>query len=396
MLHRLTFKEKLVSFPLRAISYLFIADPQSRREFAYHYCRVFISPQSLASLSKLRKMALLEGERSAIIAEPTDFHGEVLLGMINYYVDLGFQRILVLVSPKQYKRLEGAIVTHPNVTVLPLDEIFFNRVFRYGNLKVDSYFLTTLIFRTFSLKRYCKGNPHFAERVCGILHTLTEDRRPEIGNLFKRQRAFLLNNFSSEEGVREVNASYFCRSSDQKTEPKDDKLRYISVGMRNKQILYDAFRALRKIHPEAQLTLVARTQQLVPPDLLPNVRCQADKGYDVLFEEIRSSRFILALLSSEEETDRAFLRKDYSKSSGNAQLSLGFNRPMIIEEAFAGCYGFTAENAVVYPAGGLEDALMQAANMSEEAYSAMQSELFKLFEEKKARALESLKNATRH
>ncbi|GHB26343.1 hypothetical protein GCM10007094_13240 [Pseudovibrio japonicus] len=396
MFHRLTLLEKLVSFPLRAISYLFIFDGQSRREFAYHYCKIFISRQSFASLSKLRKMILLEGERSAIIAEPTDFHGEVLLGLTNYYVDMDFKQIIVLVTPKQYERLEGAIVHHPNVIVFPLDEIFFNHVFRLRNLKVDSYFLTTLVFRTFSLKRYCKGNPHFAERVCGIVHTLKEATRPEIDNLLKSQRAFLLNNYSSDEGLKEVNTSYFHRQNKQHARQQGDKLRFISVGIRNKKDLFNAFRAVLRVHSDAELVLIARLQPHIPPDLVSNIHCQADKGYDVLFEEVQSSRFILALLDSKEDADLPFLRKDRSKSSGSAQLALGLNRPMIIEEAFAKCYGFTAENAVLYPVGGLKGALMQAANMSEEAYSAMQTELSKLSEEKKVRALESLTYATRN
>ena len=58
-------------------------------------------------------------------------------------------------------------------------------------------------------------------------------------------------------------------------------------------------------------------------------------------------------------------------------MSLGLNKPMLLEETFAKIYGFTAEDSILYHGNNLCEAMKQAIAMKENEYAGKLSALEK-------------------
>ncbi|MDR2602094.1 MAG: hypothetical protein LBC53_06555 [Spirochaetaceae bacterium] len=107
----------------------------------------------------------------------------------------------------------------------------------------------------------------------------------------------------------------------------------------------------------------------IPPEHKDVIKALDSLPYRQMYDEIENSDFILALI------DRASLRY-INAASGSYQLSLGFERPIVLNERFACAVGFTRENSVIYEQNSdLADAMAFAAEMSAVEYARMASAL---------------------
>ena len=91
-----------------------------------------------------------------------------------------------------------------------------------------------------------------------------------------------------------------------------------------------------------------------------------------MYKNCMESDFLLALLDPESKAQDAY--KD-GTTTGSKQLSLGLNKPMLIESTFADIYGFSDQDSVTYQGDALYQAMKEAIAMDKDTYQSKLSHL---------------------
>ena len=126
----------------------------------------------------------------------------------------------------------------------------------------------------------------------------------------------------------------------------------------------------------------------IPENLAPYIEFKGKLSYKDMYDEIKNADFILMLLDPKSKEHKRYMT---TRVTGNAQLSYGFDKPVIINEEFADFYHFNSGNSIIEKGGDLATAMEEAINCSPEEYSKLQDNLKITANEIFKKSLENLK-----
>ncbi len=315
-------------------------------------------------------------DKSVLIVEPNECHGETLPGFTKYFQDLGycvdifmrtgtfnenpFSRYPQSLYPNIYKGCSTEIKnTLASPEILEYDYVFFNSNWEYAHGKTYTAYLGFFPQAKFGSMFVEHGAYFFQKNECNCL--------------YGQERVFALTDaLGGEMGIKTLSPHYF--GDVRITKKSSDEVRFAVVGVspdrRNVDLLLDAVDTLTKGGVENfRITCIGDGRRSVPKGLGGVLNFLGRQSFSVLYEEVEKADFILALLDPSSENHRNYLR---GKASGTVQLSLGFGKPMIIEEHFAEVYGFNNENCLLYRGNELASTMKNAIEMSQGEYCNIQ------------------------
>lgn len=150
----------------------------------------------------------------------------------------------------------------------------------------------------------------------------------------------------------------------------------LNEDMRDINGLFHAVRNILKIPgPEFEIHVIGGAKlESVPNDLHDVFRTLGRLDFKDMYEAIEQADFLMPLLNSSIPKHRKYLNHD---TTGTHQLSLGFQKPMIIDEVFSQAYVLDQKTAVIHGADGLLDGMNRARNLSRSELSVMHDALAK-------------------
>jgi len=175
---------------------------------------------------------------------------------------------------------------------------------------------------------------------------------------------------------RQVNPHYFGNFD---VKHKNSRTNFMVIGnmnpaYRNYDLLMNSIRELKNKNKDFVVTVIGYTTDInmIPEDIRDKFDIKGYLSYREMYDEVIKSDFILMLLDNNIE---AHLKYKNTKSSGNVQLSYGFNTPVIISNDFAEFYKFNKNNSIIYENNNLLESLERAINCSDSDYINLQNNL---------------------
>lgn len=382
--------EKFLRLVLKVIMPIFIWNKDKRKEFIRHVSRFKFSFCSIANYKALMNRPM--NNKTVLIIEPNDFHGEVILGYAEYFTLLGYD-VDVIVTPNQMKTNPFNLCNLENIRCYAIDEIMFKKVL--ASPKATNY--EVILFSSVdgmhgSVVRYVDEDMY--KKTLAVLHNKVHLEKEDNKKLYEDSKLLVLRNFSNDSKLWEVNPHYFGKV---KPEELNKVINFITVGLldpkrRNGSLMIDAIRFLvENGFTNFKITVICRHKMgKFPKDVAPYLDVKVGLKYDAMYHEMEKADYFLPLLDPKNEGQREYLSL---LSTGSIQLILGFLCPPIINEEFAKAYGFDVENAVVYKDNDLATAMLEAVKISDENYDMMTAKLIELSDYKKEISLNNLRKA---
>ncbi|MCQ2572240.1 MAG: hypothetical protein MJ165_04605, partial [Alphaproteobacteria bacterium] len=139
-----------------------------------------------------------------------------------------------------------------------------------------------------------------------------------------------------------------------------------------------------------RVDVVGKGTLYIPHKLHKYINVMGRLNYKDMYATVNNADYILALL---DPTNPQHDRYKTGTTTGSFQLSLGFNKPIIMEQSFAKHYKLTNKNAVVYENDDLYLALQEAITKSVAEYKKIQTNLSKIEQDIYQESLNNLKQA---
>jgi len=279
--------------------------------------------------------------KSVLIYEPMDYHNECLPGYVKYFLELGYNvDILIL------KNQEDALILFQ-----PRNKI---RVFLYENKniilkKINEIRKKFKIYDFVLIQTMQPWERELAEHLgklkntIFVLHNINEIF---IKKYLNNNRIITIGNY--KEGIY-VNPHYF---GDINFKNKNDKTKFFLTATKNRKynLLLNAAEILTSEGFDFEIFITGRDGTIFNnkniPDIIKNrFKIKYKLPFKSLYKEIEKSDYIVLTLDPENEYDNRFKN---GKASGSAQLSLGFLKPILINNEFSKYYNFTNENSFLY------------------------------------------------
>lgn len=382
--------ERFFRLVLKIVMPVFIWNKDKRKEFIRHVSRFKFSFCSIANYKTLMNSPM--NNKSVLIIEPNDFHGEVILGYAEYFVLLGYD-VDVIVTPNQMKTNPFSLCNIENIHYYAIDEVLFKKFLASEKAeKYEAVLFSSIDGMHGSVARYV--NDEMYKKTIAVLHNKEHLEKIDNKKLYEDDKLLVLRNFSNDSKLWEVNPHYFGEIHPQ---PRNKVLNFITVGMldpkrRNGSVMINAVRLLIKNgFKNFKITVICRHKTgKFPKDVMPYIDVKVGLEYDAMYHEMEKADYFLPLLDPTNEGQREYLSL---LSTGSIQLILGFLCPAIINEEFAAAYEFNTENAIVYKNNDLAEAMLEVAKISDDDYLLMTGKLMELSDYKKEISLNNLRKA---
>ena len=337
-------------------------------------------------------------DNTVLVSEFNNSHGEVIPGIVKYFLDLNYNVDILITNNIFYERISDIFNDNNKVKIFSLDldrikKAFNNKkIKKYKNIFITSYYIYNTINNWPSILDYIPNIYKLNKNTIIMEHHIDLINR---NLLRKNKKIAIMHNLNEELKENYINPHYFG-DFNYKTKNKDIT-KFIVVGgfsehRRNYKLLFDSFRMLVKSGIiNFHLTLVGNGD--INYDLTylrPFVTIRGRINYPDLFEEVYSSDFILPMLDYENKAHNRYLKYGVS---GAFQLSYGFNKICIVNSKFSKTYGLDNNNSIIYEKNqDLLESLKLAINMEEEVYKIKQMNLKKYSDYLYNKSLQNLKN----
>lgn len=321
-------------------------------------------------------------EKSALLVEPNNCHGEVLPGLTRYLLDLGYNVDVLITLPQSKKnplcRIADARV---RVFALPWDAIGTmiqsDKMAAYEVLLLSSY----TMYKWLGEKTHPAVTEHFPHIASAKKGTFFVAHHVQLvpRSLLKARRVIALADIQTEGPAPiVVNPHYFGDTA--VSAKADDVTHFILVGAmekerRNCDQLLDAVRSLaRSGCTRFDITVIGRgSADWIAGDVRPYFHVMGETDFPSMYAAMENADFFLSLLDPDDPKHARYLT---TATSGSFQLIRGFCTPGIMARIFAEARGFSDKDTVLYEKGqDLADAMRAAVEMSPENYAAMQAAL---------------------
>lgn len=337
-------------------------------------------------------------DNTVLVSEFNNSHGEVIPGIVKYFLDLNYNVDILVTNNIFYERISDIFNDNNKVKIFSLDldrikKAFNNKkIKKYKNIFITSYYIYNTINNWPSILDYIPNIYKLNKNTIIMEHHIDLINR---NLLRKNKKIAIMHNLDEELKENYINPHYFgdfnCKTKNK------DITKFIVVGgfsehRRNYKLLFDSFRMLVKSGIiNFHLTLVGNGD--INYDLTylrPFVTIRGRINYPDLFEEVYSSDFILPMLDYENKAHNRYLKYGVS---GAFQLSYGFNKICIVNSKFSKTYGLDNNNSIIYEKNqDLLESLKLAISMEEEVYKIKQMNLKKYSDYLYNKSLQNLKN----
>lgn len=329
---------------------------------------------------------------SVLVVEPNPYHGEIIPGFIKYFQDLGYNVDL-------YWRYENnktnSICDLNNVNKFICSPKLYKKILQ--NKKIGDYeycFVSTTTYvkpdRTdvafFDYLGYVPETKYGAFIVEHNLRLCL--KRYDEGKWLAKGRLFTLSGF---DGTPMLNPHYFKKSVQRHEKNKTTTFVVAGRFIKSEKVFLNAVNKLIEDNVTNFQIIIIGVKTKIPKNLGRYIKCVGFVKFPKMYSIIDKSDFILPLLNYEDEYQKKFLTES---TTGSRQLSLGFVKPVIINELFGRVYDFDNKNSILYPGHNLFDAMKKAIELSNNDYSIMRNNLQKLADKVYQESLNNLREAT--
>lgn len=323
-----------------------------------------------------------------LLVEFCNYHGEVLLGMIKYLLDLGY-KVDVLTVIEQ-KRQNSLTCFYDDINV----NICYTSIKNILSILLDesSKIYKSIIFNTQYdiIDKYYKELKENNNKIYIIYH----DIRLLDYKLIGYDNIIVLRSFNNEKTKNKyVNPHYFGNVVLNKK--NENIIKFLITGINitkehNVNMIINTIRYLKsKSYKNFLFIIISR----YPLDkrlkkFKKYISYKNNVGYDILYEEIKKSDYILPMLDYNNNDE-------YTKyiSSGSFQLIYGFIKLGIIERKIAAYYDLNENNSLLYDnAEEFKYSISKAVDMTDEEYKIKQNNLKLYSDILYKESLDNLKN----
>lgn len=332
---------------------------------------------------------------TVLICEPHYCHGECLPGWTKYWQDLGYN-VDIITRYQNYTenpfcnyknaprifagRLETLKQWLSDSRIKEYEYIFISTTVIWDPEYKGNHFLDFLGFVP-----QCKNGCMFIDHAPNIFFKKYSEQ-----TLVAQKRIFALSNLSY---IPQLNPHYFGEF-EKRTTKTSGKTTFVAIGRmeaRNYDCLIDAVRYLRTKNYNFVINIIGSGQFTIPDDLHDNIIHLGRLDYNKMYAQVQNADYIIAGLDPFNEEHKTYLT---GCTTGNLQLSFGFNKPLIINELFGHHYELD-KSALLYHDNELYSAMETAINMTDTEYKTLLTALDSLASETYQRSLNNLKTAVK-
>lgn len=338
-------------------------------------------------------------EKSILMVEFNDFHGECLPGIAKYFIDLGYH-IDVCLSPSEMSLEPFSDFVSEKISLFSMTKSDLKRLMehdiceRYVHIYLNSDRVYDKGF--IPILDYIGKDIKFPQ---GKLITMCHhaDQFNDIKPLNDKFAVVALNKLPVLEGQKYfmVNSHYFGKFE---RNNKHDITNFICVGnieshRKNHSLLFEAIDdCLKNGITNFKVTIIARSGNLdIPEHIRPYLNFKGRLSYKEMYEQLKQADFYLPLFDPCNPLHERYLS---SGSSGSYQLIYGFKLPSLICYKFqTNVNGFDESNSLGYSQNqDLGQAMKTAVLMTNKEYMKKVSCLKQLSEQIYEESLQNLKN----
>ena len=371
-----------------------------RKLFIKAFCLIFSFNENLRSyiqfvlfnfhLSDRRQSRLFLNKEikpnSVLLFEPNDVHGEVVLGYVKYFADLGYN-VDVILNKDVYKEDPFCRLPHG----------YINELYYIGARKTISLFKSS--DKIFGYKHILITSATiYAYEGIGCIELMPEIKRHPSVYIVKHDIEGIKDELASDKIITlgyfpnyaMVNPHFFYKIQ---PHSKNKKTRFVVVGSvrnhrKNHDLLKNVAQKLFQTSTNFEVVVVGNRKVIgVIKNLKSILKFTGRLNFESMFKEIEKSDFLLFLLDPENEAHNRYITTGVT---GSAQLAYGFNLPSLVHKKFANFYSLNNKNSLIYE-DDIYEKMLEAINMSPEKYSKMKEELLKTSQRIEKESLINLK-----
>ena len=335
---------------------------------------------------------------SVLLIEPNPYHGEIQPGFVKYFQDLGYNVDIFMRLENYLENPFAKYTKNPPRMFFGTAPIIRDWVNSLTGTEYEYIFLSSSAFwnapREFFGKYldYLGKTPASKHGILMIehnavpyLHEYDEEK------YLDEHRVFAL---TENNGIPRINPHYFGEFKSKVYNP--DSVKFVVVGginssCKNHVLLLDTIEKLVKNKiTNFQVTVIGNGNLEIPRNISKYISVMGRLNYDDMYNIVNKSDYVLALLDPENKDHN---RYKTGTTTGSFQLSIGFNKPIIIERTFASHYNLDENNSVVYSGNDLYGAMLNAIKTNRPEYNKMRKNLSNLEQDIYAESLNNLKTA---
>lgn len=317
-------------------------------------------------------------ERTVLVFEPNDCHGEVVSGFCGLLLSMGY-RVDVLMHHSLGCQSPLCRAGKEKIRSFTIMKTLWPRLYREDILnRYEAIIFTSSLF-------YTKSGMPSALDVTGLRnrsnlliveHELNDIERLKEETFEQEGRLLTLGTFP--QGVM-VNPHAFGQISITIRNPKPE---FITVGAlsaerKNHSLLLEALTDLYNAgFKDFSVTIVGEGETgEIPEHLHPFLNITGKLDFPSMFAAMERADYFLPLLDPDNPAHERYISTGVT---GSAQLIYGFAKIPLIHEKFASFYKFDAKNALLYGKEGLGSAMRRAITQTNAEYAAMQQNILLL------------------
>ncbi|WP_146016763.1 hypothetical protein [Akkermansia muciniphila] len=317
-------------------------------------------------------------ERTVLVVEPNDCHGEVIPGFCSLLLSMGY-RVDVLMHHSLGSQFPLCRSGKEGIRVFTIMKTLWPCLSREEILnRYEAIIFTSSLF-------YTRPGMPSALDVTGLRsrrnlliveHELNDIERLKEEAFEQEGRLLTLGAF--RQGTM-VNPHSFGQVSITIRNPKPE---FITVGAlsaerKNHSLLLEALTDLYNAgFKDFSVTIVGEGETgEIPEHLRPFLNITGKLDFPSMFAVMERADYFLPLLDPANPAHERYISTGVT---GSAQLIYGFAKIPLIHEKFASFYRFDAQNALLYDKEGLSNAMCRAIKQTSAEYAAMQQNLLNL------------------
>lgn len=385
---------------IQKIRLLFTFHTKTRRHLKEQFVKedYQAEQQKLYKSLKLPKFKFDVRPKSVLLIEPNPYHGEIQPGFVKYFQDLGYNVDIFMRLENYVENPFSCYTNNPPRMFFGTAPIIRNWVNKLKGNEYEYIFLSSSAFwnqpKEFFGKYldYLGKIPNAKHGILMIEHNAIPYLK-EYGEekYLKQNRVFAL---TANNGIPRLNPHYFGEFD--KKDFDKSFIKFVVVGginasCKNHTLLLDCIEKLIDSGiTNFRVDVVGKGKLEISKKLQKYINILGRLNYKDMYTTVNNADFILALL---DPSNPNHTRYKTGTTTGSFQLSLGFNKPMVIEKSFADHYALNDKNAIVYLGDDLCESMCKAIKTTKRDFDSKTKNLAELEKKIYVESLNNLKKA---
>ncbi len=313
---------------------------------------------------------------TVLLVEPNPYHGEILPGFTYLFQELGYKVELLIRNEVAFQK-PFAIYPKDRLPLIHTGSAERLKKYLYSieEGKYEIILFTTNVYwekdkNNTSYLRYLKFLPKANLGSLFVEHNLWSIDNDDSSLIYKANRLFTLLEYPYRGSkTKMLNPHYF---GELKTTESRDLNRILLLGSSsysssNIKLLFQAVRKVKEISNKPISISITGADVDVPSDLRDEIKTLGFLNFPEFYQIIENHDYLLTVFDSKSSSPEQNKYK-HGTTSGTIQLSLGFNKPIIINDTNALAYGFSEKDSITYKNNNLFNGLKNALEMNQLKY----------------------------